>query len=386
MRQDFDPSAAERDLARWIPRLLALWRSHRLRPKGPVSRLTPGEYADAGRGVRTLSAGLTRDRSLLGGRYWSDPSLLGAYLLYYWPISYLQTRFALQDLPLRPRAVLDVGSGPGPAGAAAFDLGAQTVTFTDRSPVALAMAGALAGVAGKKSRLRSWNAEEEPYRWPEESYDLILMVHVLNELWAGASDRVERRAQLCARLAKQLRPGGAFLVLEPALTSTSRDLLAVRDRLLALGFSLLAPCLWLQACPAAANPQATCHTELRWNPPAFLRHLIRQADFKKITLKMTAFLFTPRKSTGPPRNAGWFRIVSEPMRSKNNRLRLLGCGPAGRLSLALKLTQVSPSNRVFLHLRRGDLIRVRETRPRPGGLDLTRESVVEIAPRSRAAG
>jgi len=54
-----------------------------------------------------------------------DPLLLGAYLLFYWPISYAQARVVLGELVARPRCVLDLGSGPGPFAFAALDAGAS---------------------------------------------------------------------------------------------------------------------------------------------------------------------------------------------------------------------------------------------------------------------
>src|SRR5690349_667249 len=105
----------DKDLARWIPRLIAVWRKTRRGPPGaPPDRLTPKELKEVGAGVRTLSLGLTRERQLAGARYMDDPKLLGAYLLFYWPVSYSQARQVLGELPNRPRVALDLGSGPGP--------------------------------------------------------------------------------------------------------------------------------------------------------------------------------------------------------------------------------------------------------------------------------
>src|SRR5947207_3217085 len=117
-----------KDLDRWIPRLIAVWRRARRRPGGPPDRLTPQEVREVGAGVRKLSLGLTRERELAGARYMDDPALLGAYLLFYWPVSYAQARQAIGELPHRPRSVLDLGSGPGPLSFAALDAGAKEVT------------------------------------------------------------------------------------------------------------------------------------------------------------------------------------------------------------------------------------------------------------------
>src|SRR4051812_21900758 len=110
-----------RDLERkWMPALIAAWRRAR-RTKGPDDRLLPPEVREVGAAVRHLSLGLTRDRELAGARYMDDPRLLGAYLLFYWPVSYAQGRHALKELARKPRSVLDLGSGPAPLAMAAVD-------------------------------------------------------------------------------------------------------------------------------------------------------------------------------------------------------------------------------------------------------------------------
>ncbi|HZX41061.1 MAG TPA: methyltransferase type 12, partial [Myxococcaceae bacterium] len=96
-----------------MPRLVAVWRRHRRLPEGPPT-LVGRELKEVAQGIRALSTGLTRDRALVGARYLDDPRLLGAYLLFYWPVSYAQARSVLGELPRRPRSVLDLGSGPAP--------------------------------------------------------------------------------------------------------------------------------------------------------------------------------------------------------------------------------------------------------------------------------
>ena len=109
------------------------------------------------RGVERLSTGLTRERALAGDRYLEDARLLGAYLLYYWPTSYLQARGVFSELPRSPGAVLDLGSGPAPVAFAAFDAGASEVLAADRSARALAAARALSAEAGEPVATRPWD-------------------------------------------------------------------------------------------------------------------------------------------------------------------------------------------------------------------------------------
>src|ERR1700677_3389321 len=114
-------------LENWIPRLLRAFRrgrrggSHRAPP--PSDRLTGEELAQVAAAVRKLSLGLTRERELAGEGYLNQPDLLGAYLLFYWPVSYAQIQSILPELPA-PQRVLDLGGAAGPAAFACLDAGA----------------------------------------------------------------------------------------------------------------------------------------------------------------------------------------------------------------------------------------------------------------------
>ncbi len=365
------------DLARWIPLLINVWRRARFSKSGPKDHLTASEATEVSNGVQYLSQGLTRDRGLIGERYLSDPVLLGAYLLYYWPLSYLQAREMFRHLPSNPRSVLELGSGPGPLGAAAFDEGAKLVTFADRSLPALKLAMELAKLAGHRAEFQNWDPIRHPVL-PRAKYDCIAAEHLINELWSEHPQRIERRTQLITPWFERLKPGGYVALIDPALTSTSRDLIALRDRLMDQGFPLVYPCICQKTpCPALAKPEETCHIEQPWSLPPLIRDLVKRLDFKKRTLKMTAFVFTDPQTETKSYPDTLYRIVSEPLLSKNKRIRYIGCGQQGRVSLAIKPELATPENQIFTTLKRGDIIRLTNPSPREGGLDITPETYVE---------
>ena len=103
--------------------LVERWRASRYPTPypEPSGKLTRREIEAAGAALLALQRGLTGDRGLAGRAYMDDRELLGAYLLYYWPVSYMQVSVSLAERPFSPRRVLDLGSGPGPASAAAID-------------------------------------------------------------------------------------------------------------------------------------------------------------------------------------------------------------------------------------------------------------------------
>ena len=376
-----DPYA--RDLARWMPRLVAVWRRARRLPEGP-SGLTPHEVKEVAAGVRTLSLGLTRERQLAGARYMDDPKLLGAYLLFYWPVSYAQGRQVLGELGTRARSALDLGSGPGALAFAAMDAGAAEVTAADRSKPALALARELAAEADEAIATRDW----DPHRatdLPASGVDAVLMGHLLNELFGTGEPALGRRAALVERALAALRPGGSVVIIEPALRDTSRELLQLRDMLVRRGFAVRAPCLWRGDCPALVKPSDWCHAERSWTMPPLLEQLARTAGLHKESLKMSYLVLAPKgEAWAEPPPGRTFRIVSEPLEGKG-RQRFMGCGPEGRMGVALQEKHRTEANGAFFHLQRGDVVALTETEPRGDGVALNERSAVRvIAPAGRA--
>jgi ribosomal protein RSM22 (predicted rRNA methylase) len=377
------------ELERWVPRLVSAWRGgrrgSRRSGKPPAGQLLPDELREVAAAIARLSHGLTRDRELAGARYLDDERLLGAYLLFYWPTSYLQARGTISELPAQPRSVLDLGSGPAPMALAALDAGASEALACDRSAAALAAARALAHAARLPLDTQPWNpARGRPLAEiaPGRRFDLVLAGHLLNELFRGEGAAL-RRAALLEEAAGLLAPGGSLVVIEPALRETSRALLEVRDLLVARGYGVRAPCLFRGPCPALLRDTDWCHAERPVAPPPLVADLARAAGLHRDAVKMSYLVLAPLgeapSELAPPEPAGArvFRIVSEPLPSKG-RLRYMACGPEGRMGLALQEKHVSEGNRRFERLLRGDVIAVTGAEPRGDGLRLSEESQVKV--------
>ena len=345
------------------------------REHGGTTPLSAGERRDVLAGAALLSRGLTRDRELAGARYFDDAQLLGAYLLLYWPVSYAQARAVLSEVGAPLGRVLDVGSGPAPLALAALDAGASSARALDCSDAALGVGRALAAARGYQLPTELW----EPGRpLPEGPFDTILVGHVLNELFG---DDIDRRVKLVQSMMARLRPGGCVVILEPALRETSRALLAVRDRLVAAGAGVRAPCLYRGACPALVRESDWCHAERAFTPPPLLTSLAAEAQLHRDALKMSYLILEAPGAPWPesPRGRS-FRIVSEALDRKGQH-RFVGCGPEGREPLVLPQKHVRDGNRAFVSLTRGDVIAVEGLEPRGDGLRLGDRSTVErIAP------
>jgi len=194
----------------------------------------------------------------------------------------------------------------------------------------------------------------------EGRFDLVVAAHLLNELPLG----LDARARLVLGWVDELlEPDGTVLLVEPALRQTSRDLLAVRDRLLGAGLFVVSPCLWQGPCPALAKERDFCHAAA----PAVAQGRSR-VDF--------SYLVVSRRGT-PDANAELFRMVSDPMKDKG-RLRWFGCGPSGRLLITRLDRDQSASNQALERAARGDVVWLRRARTSPGGIRCGPDCEVEL--------
>ncbi|MEW6515530.1 MAG: small ribosomal subunit Rsm22 family protein [candidate division FCPU426 bacterium] len=351
-----DPLAAtiQDELSAWLPRLIRLWRreSGSKWSDAPPDRLLPAEAKSVAAGLQRLSQGLTRERQLAGEVYFSDPAQAGAYLLYFWPVSYAQARLALSLLPDPPCSVLELGSAAGPLSAAAASLGCRNLHLVDRSAKALGWGRLLLQAEGATVTVSQQDLSRNT-RLAVGSYDLIAAQHLGNELWLGDPGRPGKIAGMLSGLKDRLSGQGHLLLVEPALKNTSQAALQVRDRLLQNGWAARFPCLHQQPCPTLAAGDS-CHAESEWSAPEAVHALWQRAGLHKRILKMTLLLFSPAvpESSGPER---WL-AVSEPRRLRTREIEVLACGAGQRVAFRLAPADAADANRVLFKLKPGEII------------------------------
>ncbi|MCA1825941.1 MAG: small ribosomal subunit Rsm22 family protein [Myxococcales bacterium] len=316
-------------------------------PGGPPDELAKNEIAKAARAIEKLHQGLVGDRALAKPQTYRG-EMLGAYLLWWWPQTYVKVQAALRMAPMpeQPR-ILDVGSGPAPAAIAALDLLGGDATCFDVSEEALAEARAL-GITKTTREL------------PAGDFDLTLAANVLSEL--------DDPLALVRKLS------GTIVIVEPALKETSRALLELRDRVVAER-SVLAPCLTQKPCPALASPKDWCTAAVRWTPPRFFRQLAQATGIHAEEMISFSPLILSREKPGISASDLW-RVVGVPPPERGKR-RVWLCNDEGRVPAVRLDKQATAENAMFEELDRGDLVQLRGLERRGDGLRVGPQSRVD---------
>jgi len=327
--------------------------------------------------VRKVSLAYRREEGELASLM-RDRDALDARLAFFLPRDLPKLMLPLRELDAAarvPRAetlrVLDLGAGLGTSGlgAAAFLLGRQharrvLIDARDVDTEALAIAERLARELITTHRFEiELKTTLQPIELAlrEQStarYDLIVLGLMLNEL--DGQDSAAVLTSLCKRLA----PGGALIVIEPALRATSRALQETRDVLTSTGREpyVFAPCLHTRSCPLLERERDWCHERIQLALPPDVAELARAAGLREEDL--TFSYLTLRNEPGSIATLGavhegavLYRIVGGPLISKGKR-ELLVCG-TDQVRLLRRLDRkASDHNAAFDQARRGSVVAV----------------------------
>lgn len=203
------------------------------------------------RGTTPTDAPILRDR----------PDV-AAYAAYRMPATFEAVRSALDALAdaapadWRPAGHLDIGGGTGAAVWAAQDVwaGRRPTTVLDWSEPALTLGRELAAAQPELADDVDWQRARIGTQAPPAPADLVTISYVLKELTDADRAAVLDTAAGAAT--------GAVVVIEPGTPDGYTRIIEARDRLIAAGFHIAAPCPHSAACPIVPGTD-WCHFSAR---------------------------------------------------------------------------------------------------------------------------
>ena len=400
-------------------------RLFRDRPDGTEpSVLANSKLEEISRAVVRLSELYTRERADLRQNLLQVPDLRLAYLAYFLPSNFLKINAILEEIWLHPKVnirlprrlrILDLGCGPGTQLLGCLDflsqqlrpperiecvgvdslesnlqdtrylfdrLAAELFTRTaetDSTPEHMELPNASPLIETRRDRTR-WSLEtyrgdvSRPLKLKDTSpFDLIIMGNVLNELFPGDEQRIEKRSRRIAALIHDwLAPNGFLILMEPALRETSRELLRVRDCLLdRLPLTVYSPCVHSRPCPAVAPGCGSdwCHEDHTWQTPLWIRQIDERTGLRKSSLKYSYVVLNrmglsirdavldsvPSDEQALPVDNQVWRVVSETLEERGKAAAYL-CGVEGRFRVTRLNKHASPANADFPLLDRGQVV------------------------------
>lgn len=320
--------------------------------------------------VRRVSELYTRRRDAMG----EASAALAARMRFFLPRDLPKVGWPLAELagtlPPGPRwRILDVGAGLGTMtlGVAALagrrGIEQLEVTAVERDAAALDIFSALAhggyelGLCPPiELRVLREDLERLDIAGLPQA-DLVLVGLALNELYLdrGPDDRRDATERMLRKLIGRVAPGGALIVIEPALKETSRALQVLRGRLLP---HVYAPCLREGECPLLRKERDWCHAMLPQTLPAKLAKVARAAGLRQERLTFSYLTLRPDgRRLGGHGEPDALRVVGGPVASKG-KTEWDACGEVGMVRLRRLDRERSDENAALDGALRGTRLRV----------------------------
>jgi len=259
-----------------------------------------------------------------------SPVERAAYLVTRLPATYAAVRVVFEEVNQRIggeiRTLLDLGAGPGVAAWAAAEIfsSIEQITLIERDAEFLGLGKALAGASSKAAlREARWVQADLENQTELPPHDLVVLSYSLGEL-SSANSLIDKSWK-AARV--------ALAVVEPGTPRGFSIVLQARDRLIAAGAHLAAPCPHEMQCPMAAAGNDWCHFPVRLERS----RLHRQAKSASVGYEDEKFSYVVAARSEVRRARA--RVVRHPAQHKGH-IRLELCTPEG-----LKAEVVTRSDR-----------------------------------------
>ncbi len=341
--------------------LITRYRKLMKLPIGPLDRLQTREFRHLIEHVQKLSSHPNLE----------DKDLLAAYLMYQWPIHYAQALSLIQELPIKPTRVLDLGAKAAPFSLAALQWGAKEAIAIDTQELALKYAADLCGHIGHPISIRTHDYRLTRQLPVEGKWDLIVLGY---SLFSRLQDP-QTQADYVQELLFWLSETGFILIVEDSSLETNRRFLTLRDEIAARNIPIQAPCIWKGNCPALKHGSSPCFAQRPFSMPWILREIQRAADIHLSSLKMSYLILSaqPTHTKTPP----LYRVVSPPVKTHQGS-RFFLCGSNGKKTLGSSLSEIPPQAKAFSYIQRGDVLQIEGAQETGQDFEIVKDSTVRL--------
>lgn len=216
-----------------------------------------------------------------GATPWQESWAQIAYLVYFLPLNHARVQAVVREGLRRNffkdlTMALDFGAGFGTASLALPEQ-FQEFTLVEKAKEICARYEFL---PADKSR---WLSTFEKMPSPEKS--VVVFSYSLTEL---------------SELPTWAKRAEALMILEPSTQQDGRKLLALRQKLIAEGYSMWAPCPHQQPCPLFSQSKTDwCHDRIFFASPAWFKAIEQHLPMKNQTLTMSYLLARKMPPLGP---------------------------------------------------------------------------------------
>lgn len=210
---------------------------------------------------------------------------------------------ATQVSQWQPQTMLDLGSGPGTALWAALSQWPtlHSLTAWEREPAFIDLGQQLASGSTIPAICNThWKQIDLSAIALSDTYDLVVLGHVLNELDSTTQQIIITNAWQMTK--------GILLIVEPGTFDTFAVVRAARDALIDKGAHTIAPCVHNTPCPLQND---WCHFPQRLKRPPFQR----RARGASSEWEDSKFSYAAMSRFQPPQSA-WGRIIREATSNK----------------------------------------------------------------------
>ncbi len=289
-------------------------------------------------------------RKKISPEYFYTKEYLRAYSFFYFHQNYFKTVYLLslleEDIANRKKVIaVDFGGGPGNSTLAMRDFFENLnieyrIYYIDKQNVSYDL-------------LRKIDTDSKIVKTDsldiEESIDLFLFSYTLKEI--GGNVR-----RILSKFLNFVSENSFFVFLDAPDPLVLKSIEDIRKQMKKSGFLSIFPCPPLSSCPVLKlkkDKERTCFSQLSWEIPDIVSEINSKLFFRIKYLKFSSLILSNKYKKED------YLFSISPYIKEKGKGRVYFCSEKGRVEAVLMKKEKSKSNEIFIDIKRGMLIKVK---------------------------